>query len=194
MKLGYQDCGAWTLPAATPLQRRRAAWLYAQFCAYKSVSLKKTPVGLTPIRRSDIHSAAMTEAAPQLGGLVAFYRSLARMARTPTGLNVPDYPKLAQLWWSRIGRAVSGALTPQQALDELARAQDQTLARITASGTLARCAPALVEPEDPAVCLARSGAPKPKREEDDVPGRTIDYETLVRAWHDADQDNRPRNG
>lgn len=27
MKLGYQDCGAWTLPASTPTHRRQAAWL-----------------------------------------------------------------------------------------------------------------------------------------------------------------------
>lgn len=78
-----QDCGSWTLLNSTPLQRRQAAWLYAQFTACKSVSLKKTLVGLTPIRDSDVRSAAMSEAAPRLGGLVEFYRSLARVAWTP---------------------------------------------------------------------------------------------------------------
>ena len=32
MKLGYQDCGSWTMLKSTPLERRKAAWLYAQFC------------------------------------------------------------------------------------------------------------------------------------------------------------------
>ena len=40
--------------------------------------------------------------APKLGGLVEFYRSPARVAWTPTGTNVPDYPKLAQLWWKNV--------------------------------------------------------------------------------------------
>jgi glycerol transport system substrate-binding protein len=54
MKLGYQDCGSWTLFHNTPVPRRQAAWLYAQFTTCKSVSLRKTLVGLTPIRQSDL--------------------------------------------------------------------------------------------------------------------------------------------
>jgi len=182
MKLGYQDCGAWTLPASTPIERRRAAWLYAQFCTCKSVSLKKTLVGLTPIRRSDLESVAMTKAAPRLGGLVEFYRSPARMAWTPTGLNVPDYPKLAQLWWTRIGQALTGKTDPQQTVDALAEAQDQVLGRIAASGGLKRCTPELAEAEDPTLWLARPGAPKPRLEDEEGVGRTVDYETLLEAW------------
>jgi len=182
MKLGYQDCGAWTLPASTPVKRRQAAWLYAQFCVCKTVSLKKTLVGLTPIRASDLAAPAMTEAAPRLGGLVDFYRSPARTAWTPTGLNVPDYPTLAQLWWTRIGRAVTGRGTPQQVMDALAAAQDETLARIAAAGILARCEPRLAEPADPKVWLRRPGAPKPKLTDEDGQGRTVDYDELVGAW------------
>ncbi|MEM9398331.1 MAG: ABC transporter substrate-binding protein, partial [Pseudomonadota bacterium] len=89
MKLGYQDAGSWTFLKSTPLERRKAAWLYAQFVTSKSVSLKKTLVGLTPIRESDINSAELTALAPKLGGLVEFYRSPARTAWTPTGVNVP---------------------------------------------------------------------------------------------------------
>ena len=54
MKLGYQDAGSWTLLKSTPLERRKAAWLYAQFVTSKTVSLKKSHVGLTFIRESDI--------------------------------------------------------------------------------------------------------------------------------------------
>lgn len=95
MKLGYQDCGSWTFMKSTPLERRKAAWLFAQFCVAKTTSLKKAHVGLTPIRDSDIRHESFTERAPKLGGLVEFYRSPARVAWTPTGVNVPDYPKLA---------------------------------------------------------------------------------------------------
>ncbi|NNJ79615.1 MAG: carbohydrate ABC transporter substrate-binding protein, partial [Xanthomonadales bacterium] len=36
MKLGYQDAGSWTFMKSTPLERRKAAWLYAQFVTSKT--------------------------------------------------------------------------------------------------------------------------------------------------------------
>ncbi len=185
MKLGYQDCGAWTLPARTPLHRSKAAWLYAQFCVCKTVSLKNTLAGPTPIRHSDLMSAAMTEAAPRLGGLIEFYRSPARLAWTPTGLNVPDYALLAPLWWTRIGDAVSGKRDPRATMDALAAAQNQILQRLADNGQIKRCAPRLHPPQDPAHWLARPGAPKPRLDEATPPGRTIDFAALLAAWRDG---------
>ena len=52
MKLGYQDAGSWTLLKSTPVDRRKAAWLYAQFVVSKTVDVRKTHVGLTVIRDS----------------------------------------------------------------------------------------------------------------------------------------------
>lgn len=179
LKLGYQDCGAWTLPASSPINNRRAAWLYAQFCTCKSVSLKKTLVGLTPIRNSDLASQAMTDAAPSLGGLVEFYRSPARSGYTPTGLNVPEYTKLVQLWWTRIGEAVSGKVSAKEALDALAATQDQTLERIAQSGELKRCEPKLAEARETQYWLAQPGSPKPELANEEGQGKTIDYETLL---------------
>ena len=89
MKLGYQDCGSWTMFKSTPLDRRKAAWLYAQFTVSKAVSLKKSHVGLTIIRNSDINDKSFTERAPKLGGLVEFYRSPDRVLWTPTGSTFP---------------------------------------------------------------------------------------------------------
>ena len=111
MKLGYQDVGSWTLMKSTPDDRAKAAWLYAQFVTSKTVDVKKSHVGLTFIRESTIHDKSFTERAPKLGGLIEFYRSPARVQWSPTGTNVPDYPKLAQLWWQAIGDAASGAKT-----------------------------------------------------------------------------------
>ncbi len=81
-KLGYQDAGSWTLCKSTPVDRRKAAWLYAQFTVSKTVSLKKTHVGPTPIRDSDIQHESFTQRAPKLGGLVDFYCSSARIAHS----------------------------------------------------------------------------------------------------------------
>ena len=94
---------------------------------------EKDHVGLTPVRDSDIQDKSFTERAPKLGGLVEFYRSRARVAWTPTGTNVPDYPKLAQLWWQNIGEAVSGEVTVDTAMDNLAREKDRVMERIARS-------------------------------------------------------------
>jgi glycerol transport system substrate-binding protein len=182
MKLGYQDTGSWTLMKSTPLPRRRAAWLYAQFVTSKTVSLKKTIVGLTPIRESDLNSQAMTEMAPKLGGLVEFYRSPDRTNWTPTGLNVPDYPKLAQLWWANVANAVSGQVSAQAAMDALAEQQDRVLARLERHGVLGECGPKLNEPREPEYWLQQPGAPKPKLENEKPQGQTVPYDELIRSW------------
>jgi glycerol transport system substrate-binding protein len=182
MKLGYQDCGAWTLLNSTPTPRLQAAWLYAQFTTCKTISLKKTLMGLTPIRESDINSPAMSAAAPQLGGLVEFYRSPARRAWTPTGSNVPDYPRLSQLWWTRIAQAVNGRATPKEIMDNLAGAQDELLARLQQAGLMKRCAPLVAEPRDPQYWLDQPGAPKPKLADEEGQGVTMDYDEMLKAW------------
>ena len=185
MKLGYQDVGSWTLFASTPLERRKAAWLYAQFVTSKTVSLKKTLVGLTPIRESDLQSDAMTEIAPRLGGLVEFYRSPARTAWTPTGTNVPDYPKLAQLWWANVANAVSGSVTPQYAMDMLAAEQDRVMGRLQRHGVLGECGPQLNEESDADYWLAQPGAPKPRLNNEKPQGETVPYDDLIRAWREG---------
>src|SRR3546814_406377 len=90
-KLGYQDAGSWTLMKSTPVDRAKAAWLYAQFVTSKTVDVKKSHVGLTFIRESTVQHESFTERAPNLGGLIEFYRSPARVQWSPTGTNVPDY-------------------------------------------------------------------------------------------------------
>ncbi|OMH34047.1 ABC transporter substrate-binding protein [Motiliproteus sp. MSK22-1] len=185
MKLGYQDAGSWTFLKSTPEKRRLAAWLYAQFTVSKTVSLKKTLVGLTPIRESDINSQAMTDAAPKLGGLVEFYRSPARVQWTPTGTNVPDYPKLAQLWWQYIAEAASGEKSPQAALDGLAKAQDKVLKRLERAKVQGECGPKLNDKSDPEYWLNQPGSPKAKLANEKPPGKTIEYNALLKSWQRA---------
>jgi len=182
MKLGYQDAGSWTFLKSTPEKRRLAAWLYAQFTVSKTVSLKKTLVGLTPIRESDINSQAMTDAAPKLGGLVEFYRSPARLQWSPTGTNVPDYPKLAQLWWQYIAEAASGESTPQVALDGLAKAQDKVLKRIERANVQGECGPKLNPEKNPEFWLSQPGSPKAKLANEKPQGQTIAYSELLKSW------------
>jgi glycerol transport system substrate-binding protein len=181
MQNGYQDVGSWTFFANHDENRTAAAWLYAQFITAKTTSLKKTLVGLTPIRESDIQSKAMTDMAPKLGGLVEFYRSPARVAWSPTGTNVPDYPKLAQLWWKNVAQAVTGEKTPQGAMDTLAEEMDQVLGRLERAG-MAKCPPKLNPKGDPAKYLSDKAAPWAKLANEKPKGETIAYDKLLAAW------------
>ncbi|MGK2905511.1 MAG: ABC transporter substrate-binding protein [Desulfuromonadales bacterium] len=185
MKLGYQDCGSWTLMKSTPVERRKAAWLFAQFVVSKTVSLKKAHVGLTPIRDSDIRDKSFTQRAPKLGGLVEFYRSPARVAWTPTGTNVPDYPKLAQLWWQNIGEAVAGEVTVDSAMDNLASEQDKVLIRLARSKSQGDKGPVMNEEKDEAYWLNQPGAPKAKLANEKPKGETVNYDDLIKAWREG---------
>lgn len=181
MQNGYQDVGSWTFFKDHNPDRVAAAWLYAQFVTAKTTSLKKTIVGLTPIRESDIQSKAMSDLAPKLGGLVEFYRSPARVAWTPTGNNVPDYPKLAQLWWKNVAQAVTGEKTPQAATDMLAEEMDQVMVRLQRAG-MAQCAPKLNAKGDPGKWLSDTQAPWKKLANEKPKGETIAYDNLLTAW------------
>ena len=181
-KLGYQDAGSWTLMTNTPAERAKAAWLYAQFVTSKTVDVKKSHTGLTFIRESTIQDKSFTERAPKLGGLVEFYRSPARVQWSPTGTNVPDYPKLSQLWWQNIGDAAAGTKTPQQAMDALCKAQEDVMARLEELNVQGDKGPKL-NPEEPAqTWFDRPGAPKPKLANEEPKPETIDYDTLIKSW------------
>ncbi len=186
MKLGYQDAGSWTLFRSTPVDRRKAAWLYAQFVISKTVDVKKSHVGLTFIRDSTVNHQSFTDRAPNLGGLVEFYRSPDRVNWTPTGINVPDYPKLAQLWWQQIGDVNSGAFTPQQAMDRLAGEMDQIMSRMEAADkankTYGGCGPRLNPEKKAEDWLGQPDGPAAKLANEKEKGQTIAYDELIKRW------------
>jgi glycerol transport system substrate-binding protein len=184
MQNGYQDVGSWTFLRFTPEDRLAAAWLYAQFVTSKTVSLKKSITGLTFIRESDIKHEYFTKHSKEYGGLIEFYRSPARVAWTPTGTNVPDYPGMARLWWRNVADAISGKKSPQEAMDKLATEMDEALAALEKQG-MARCTPKLNPARRPDRYLSAMGAPWKKLDEERLPGRTIPYNDLLQAWREG---------
>ena len=184
MQNGYQDVGSWTFLRSVDPKRMSAAWLYAQFVTSKSVSLKKSITGLTFIRDSDIRHEYFTKNAARYGGLIEFYRSPARVAWTPTGTNVPDYPKLAQLWWQNVATAVTGEKTPQAAMDSLADQMDRILARLERAG-MKNCPPKLNAKKEPAAWLSPNAAPWSKLANEKPKGETIAYDKLLQAWKEG---------
>ena len=188
-KVGYQDVGSWTILKSTPEDRAKAAWLYAQFVTSKTVDTKKSHVGLTFIRDSTVRGESFTERAPKLGGLIEFYRSPDRVRWSPTGINVPDYPKLAQIWWQQIGNVNSGSATPQEALDALAQEMDDTMARMQQVDEQANvyggCGPRLNAEVDPSEWIGKPDGPKAKLENEKPKGETISYDEMVKVWAEA---------
>lgn len=179
MKVGYQDAGSWTILKNVPAERRNAAWLWAQFASSKTVSLQKFLVGGTPVRKSTVFSDYLTEHAANYGGLIEFYRSPVEYMWTDSGPNVPDYPKLSQLWWQNIALAITGEATAQQALDQLAEQQDAIMTRLERAG-MPKCGPIMNEPRDPQYWLDQPGSPKPERP-DEAP-ITKPYDELLQEW------------
>ncbi len=177
MKIGYQDAGSWTiLKDSVKGDDRKAAWLWAQFCVSKSVSLKKFIVGMSPMRKSTVGCAYVRDRDAEYGGLAAFYRSSDEKKFTDSGLNVPHYPLLSQLWWRNISTAVVGETTPQESMDRLADEMDELMATMS----LARYSPRLDAAVDAEYWLSRPGSPKAERP--DAAPETIAYEELVSAW------------
>ena len=127
----------------------------------------------------------MTDMAPKLGGLVEFYRSPARVAWTPTGTNVPDYPKLAQLWWKNVAVAVTGEKTPQEAMDTLAEEMDQVMARLERAGMAQLRAQAQREGRPEQVPERQGRAVEAKLANEKPKGETIAYEKLLSAWKEG---------
>ncbi|GAB5374439.1 MAG: ABC transporter substrate-binding protein [Acuticoccus sp.] len=186
MKVGYQDVGSWTFLKSTPEENRKAAWLYAQFVTSKTVDVEKSHIGLTFIRDSSANHESFSDRSAKLGGLVEFYRSPDRVMWTPTGVNVPDYPKLAQLWWQQIGDVNSGTFTPQEAMDRLASEMDQVMGRMQVADERANvyggCGPRLNEEKDAQWWYDQPGSPKPKLASEKPQGQTVAYEEIVKRW------------
>jgi glycerol transport system substrate-binding protein len=183
-KVGYQDAGAWTIPAATVKGKERlAAWMWAQFCVSKSVDLKRTLVGRTFIRKSTIWSPVMDENRELFGGVVDFYRSNQVKLYTGTGLNVPHYPLLAEQFWQNVAPIISGEVTPQKGMDNLAFAIDDLMGKLR----MKKKSPALNPKVDRAKWLGRKAAdgsplaPKAEIKGEQKP-ETISYEDAVAEW------------
>jgi hypothetical protein len=130
---------------------------------------------------------SFTERAPKLGGLVEFYRSPDRVRWTPTGVNVPDYPKLAQLWWQQIGDVNSGAFTPQQAMDRLAERDGHHhgphAAADEANNTYGGCGPRLNEEKDASEWLGKPGAKGQARQRESRKAKPSTTTTWSPAGH-----------
>ena len=95
---------------------------------------------------------------------------------------MPDYPKLAQLWWANVANAVSGQVSAQDAMDSLASQQDRVLERLEKHGIQGDCGPKLNEERDAEYWLSQPGSPKAQLANEKPQGQTISYDELLKTW------------
>jgi glycerol transport system substrate-binding protein len=177
MKIGYQDAGAWTLPVDTSPEKKKAVWLWAQFCTCKTISVDRFINGVTPIRKSTVWSNWATKNEGRFGGLITFYKSPMEDKFTPTGPNVPDYALLAEQFWHYIAPIASGELEVKEALDQLAARNDSLLEKLQTP----TYSPELNEEKDESYWLNQPGSPKPEIKGDEEP-RTMPYDEMLEKW------------
>lgn len=177
MKVGYQDAGSWTiLKNSVEGKHREAAWLWVQFCVSKTVCLKKFMVGKTPIRKSTVNSDYLAEREGDFGGLITFYKSKVENMWTDSGPNVPHYPLLAEQWWQNIAPAVTGDVTPQQSMDNIAKVMDDLMGKMK----LKRYSPKLNPETSAEEWLRKPGSPKAERPDEEP--KTMPYDELIKMW------------
>lgn len=184
MKVGYQDCGSHLILSNVKGKNRAAAWLYAQFCTSKSVSLAKYKAGGTPVRKSTVWSDYAGSLDEAFGGLTTFYRSQDEKLYTDTGKNVPHYPLLLEQWWRELSAAVAGEKTAEQTMRSIAQKMDDAMAKLT----LPRLNPELNPERDEEYWLNQPGAPWPEivgpyKDGEESP-ETMPYEQVIRRWKD----------
>ena len=110
---------------------------------------------------------------------------------------MPEYGKLAQVWWQNVSKAISGEATPQQAMDGLARDQDAIMTRLEKSGAQGKLGPKMNEERDPEYWYAKAEkdgnlSPQRKLANEKPPGETVDYDELLKTWTQTAQPPKRR--
>ncbi|MBN2658440.1 MAG: carbohydrate ABC transporter substrate-binding protein [Calditrichaeota bacterium] len=177
MKSGYQDCGSWTIPRGIDGKKRAAAWLWAQFCVSKTVSLKKFLEGGTPVRISTLNSPYIRKRIDSYGGLIEFYLSASQKQWTSSSLNVPYYSEMAEIWWKNITFALTGELSSEETMTLIALEQDNLMSGLQ----LLQFNPRIEVGQGRDFWLSRSGSPKPENPDAQVP-ETMSYEKILQRW------------
>ena len=152
------------------------------------VSLKKSHVGLTFIRESDIWDKSFTERAPKLGGLIEFYRSPARVQWSPDRQQRPGLSEAGAALVAEHRRRLVGRQDPAGG-DGLAGggAGLGAGASRAAPSVQGECGPKLNPKETAEDWYAKAEkdgniAPQRKLANEKPKGETIDYDTLIKCW------------
>ena len=108
--------------------------------------------------------------------MIEFFQSSGVKKWTDTGLNGPHYPLMFRVWWPNLDKAIQGKISPQQAMDNIAKAQDEIMASLTEM----KYRPQLNPISSEQYWLAQPGAPKPVRPRETP--KTLPYSQAIKLW------------
>jgi glycerol transport system substrate-binding protein len=186
----------WLLFSGAGPKEQQAAWLYAQFTVAKSVTLRKSLIGLAFSRRGDLAHPVTRARDADMGGLFDLYRAMRAgpgQSSTARALSPTLVAALAPAWTPVLGADAATASGPV-VLGPVAQSQDATLARLAASTPNDPCAPLLNPVSDAESWFAKAdagdkGAPRRKLANEAPAGRTMPYDAILDSWRNAAPQN-----
>ena len=98
---------------------------------------------------------------------------------------MPDYPKLAQLWWQNVGRGGHRREDPAGGHGQSGQAAGRRPGPAGAAEIGGDCAPKLNPERDAQYWLDQPGAPAPKLADERGKPETLDYDRLIAQWKKA---------
>ncbi|MDD3714464.1 MAG: extracellular solute-binding protein [Atribacterota bacterium] len=121
--IGYYDGGALGIPHSS--KNKEAAWLFAQWVARKEWQGEFAKLGTRVVRNSTFEDPIVIELDPQMGNYFTFLKEQGPLFRGAPAL--PMHRPLNDLYLKWVSKAVAGEISPDEALDNLAKETDELM-------------------------------------------------------------------
>jgi len=118
--IGYYDGGALGIPHSS--KNKEAAWLFAQWVARKEWQGEFAKLGTRVVRKSTFDDPIVKELDPKMGNYFTFLKDEGPLFRGAPPL--PMHRPLNDLYLKWVAKAVAGEVSPEDALDNLAKEVD----------------------------------------------------------------------
>jgi len=118
--IGYYDGGALGIPHSS--KNKEAAWLFAQWVARKEWQGEFAKLGTRVVRKSTFDDPIVKELDPNMGNYFTFLKDEGPLFRGAPDL--PMHRPLNDLYLKWVAKAVAGEVSPEDALDNLAKEVD----------------------------------------------------------------------
>ena len=118
--IGYYDGGALGIPHSS--KNKEAAWLFAQWVARKEWQGEFAKLGTRVVRKSTFDDPIVKDLDPKMGNYFTFLKDEGPLFRGAPPL--PMHRPLNELYLKWVAKAVAGEVSPEDALDNLAKEVD----------------------------------------------------------------------
>jgi len=124
--VGYYDGAALGIPHSS--RNKEAAWLLIQWVSRKEIQGDFCRNAARIVRKSTLDDPVIAELDPQYGGYFTIFQKYADLFSGAPPLAA--HAQVREVMSPYINKAISGEMTPEEALDEAAKAVDEELVRL----------------------------------------------------------------